>query len=228
MLLIQTAGAGSDTDAQAHAMAAIQHAFQQGQRGSASGYRLSMTGPGVFAVETRDTIKHDVQRLSTVSIALIVGLLLVVYRSLPTLLLGLLPVLSGVAAGIATVSLVSGTVHGLTLGFGTTLDWRGGRLPDLPLRAVVADRIRVTRGERHAPVGGHILADHPARRADIRMRLCVDAFLRFPRPGPARPLFDRRPKHRCHRHALVLPHLLGRNFAIRDVSRAGMTLSRVG
>ncbi|MGR5382386.1 MMPL family transporter, partial [Vibrio harveyi] len=33
----------------------------------------------------------------------------------------LLPVLSGVAAGVAAVSIGFGSVHGLTLGFGTTL-----------------------------------------------------------------------------------------------------------
>ena len=84
-------------------------------------YTLAMTGPGVFSVETRDTIRHDVERLSTASVVLIVALLLTLYRSPRTLALGLLPVLTGVAAGIAAVSVAFGTVHGLTLGFGTTL-----------------------------------------------------------------------------------------------------------
>jgi predicted exporter len=120
VLLAQTASAGSDTDAQASAMTAIRAAFGQAAPG-ASPYRLLMTGPGVFAVETRDTIMRDVRWLSAASIVLIVVLLLAVYRSVPTLLLGLMPVLSGVAAGVAAVSLAFGTVHGLTLGFGTTL-----------------------------------------------------------------------------------------------------------
>ena len=80
-----------------------------------------MTGPGVFSVDTRDAIRHDVERLSTLSLVLVVALLLTLYRSPRTLALGLLPVLSGVAAGIAAVSVAFGTVHGLTLGFGTTL-----------------------------------------------------------------------------------------------------------
>lgn len=123
VLLVQTAGAGSDTDAQQRAMHAVRAAFDAALPavGGASHYRLLMTGPGVFSVETRDTIKRDVERLSSVSLALIVALLLVVYRSPLTLACGLLPVLTGVAAGIASVSLVFGTVHGLTLGFGTTL-----------------------------------------------------------------------------------------------------------
>ena len=123
LLVAQTAGPLSDTDAQASAMNAIRAAFEAASRNlpHAGSYRLLLTGPGVFSVQTRDTIKHDVERLSTISLALIVGLLLVVYRSPRTLVLGLVPVLSGIAAGLAATSLVFGTIHGLTLGFGTTL-----------------------------------------------------------------------------------------------------------
>lgn len=120
LLLAQTAGAGSDTDAQAAAMAAVQQAFASANAGGP--YQLVMTGPGVFSVKARDTIRHDVERLSTIGLAIIVTLLLAVYRSVPLLVLGLVPVLSGALAGIAAVSLgFGGAVHGLTLGFGTTL-----------------------------------------------------------------------------------------------------------
>ena len=43
----------------------------------------------------------------------------------------MLPVATGVVAGIAAVSLVFGSVHGMTLGFGTHADRRDGRLRDL-------------------------------------------------------------------------------------------------
>ncbi|GAB2452877.1 MMPL family transporter [Cupriavidus yeoncheonensis] len=120
VLLAQTASAGSDTDGQARAIDAIREAFAVAAR--AGPYRLVMTGPGVFSVKARDTIRHDVERLSAIGIAIIVTLLLVVYRSVPLLVLGLVPVLSGALAGVAAVSLgFGGTVHGLTLGFGTTL-----------------------------------------------------------------------------------------------------------
>jgi predicted exporter len=120
VLLAQSAAAGSDTDAQAQAIGAIRDAFASA---AANGpYQLAMTGPGVFSVKSRDTIRHDVERLSTIGVAIIVTLLLAVYRSVPLLVLGLVPVLSGALAGIAAVSLgFGGTVHGLTLGFGTTL-----------------------------------------------------------------------------------------------------------
>src|SRR5208283_4799806 len=83
--------------------------------------RLLLSGPGVFSVEARATIEHEALRLSLISTALIVSLLLCVYRSVPTLLLGLLPVASGALAGVAVVALGFGVVHGITLGFGVTL-----------------------------------------------------------------------------------------------------------
>lgn len=119
ILLLQTRAAGSDTDAQAQAIATIRQAFQ-GLKAQA-GTRLVMSGTGVFSVSSRATIEHEVSRLATASIVLVVTLLVLVYRSLGLLLLGLLPVLTGALVGIAAVSLGFGHVHGLTLGFGTTL-----------------------------------------------------------------------------------------------------------
>ncbi len=120
LMMVQTRAAGSDTDAQQHAMAVIRQAFDQAG-GAAGSAKLLMTGPGVFSVTSRDTIKTQVTRLSIVSLLLIATLLLLVYRSFSALALGLLPVLSGVLAGIAAVSLGFGAVHGITLGFGTAL-----------------------------------------------------------------------------------------------------------
>jgi len=123
VLVAQTAAAGSDTDAQERALEAVRHAFATAAQTMPDphAYRLLTTGPGVFSVEMRNTIRHDVKRLSAFSFVLIVALLFTVYRSPRTLALGLVPVLSGVLAGIAAVSIAFGTVHGLTLGFGTTL-----------------------------------------------------------------------------------------------------------
>jgi predicted exporter len=82
---------------------------------------LEMSGPGVFSVAARGTIKQQVMRLSILSTALITLLLLWVYRSFRALVLGLIPVASGALAGIAAVALGFGAVHGITLGFGVTL-----------------------------------------------------------------------------------------------------------
>lgn len=123
LLLMQTSAAGSDTDAQKLAMQAISIAFDQAVNISASGIKptLLMTGPGVFSVIARDTIKMQVRVIFIVSSVLIALLLLAVYRSKIALLLGFLPVATGILAGIASVSLAFGVVHGITLGFGTAL-----------------------------------------------------------------------------------------------------------
>ena len=121
LMLVRTRAEGSDTDGQQHAVEAIQAAF----RGAPPGARLVMSGPGVFAVEARANIKSQVARLSIVSSVLIVALLLLVYRSVTALLLGLVPVVSGALVGIAAVALGFGVVQGVTLGFGVTLIGEG-------------------------------------------------------------------------------------------------------
>lgn len=120
LMLMQTRAAGSDTDAQQSAMAAIRQAFDTARRDSPAA-KLVMTGPGVFSVTSREAIQSQVSRLSLISVVIIATLLLLVYRSVTALALGFLPVISGVLAGVAAVSLGFGAVHGITLGFGTAL-----------------------------------------------------------------------------------------------------------
>ena len=124
LLLVRTRAAGSDTDGQQHAVEAIQAAFRASAR-AAPGAELVMSGPGVFAVQARASIKSEVMRLSIVGSVLIIALLLLVYRSVTALLLGLVPVASGALAGIAAVALGFGAVQGVTLGFGVTLIGEG-------------------------------------------------------------------------------------------------------
>jgi predicted exporter len=145
LLLARTKAAGSDTDAQARAVAGIEAAFDEALReigprpnaanaaagvtsapASAPGTSstvatLVITGPGAFAVKSRALVKHDVERLAIASLVLVAAILLAAYRSPLTLALGLVPVVSGAAAGVAAVSLGFDAVHGITLGFGTTL-----------------------------------------------------------------------------------------------------------
>jgi predicted exporter len=240
VLVVQTAGAGSDTDAQARAIAAVQHAFDTATRAlpNPASYHLLMTGPGVFSVETRDNIKHDVARLSAVSLVLIVALLLVVYRSPLTLVLGLLPVLSGVAAGLAAVSLAFGTVHGITLGFGTTLI---GEAVDYSIYLFVQSSRTQTRGTATSAAGSSsvrgdaalsqwIATYWPTIRLGVLTSICGFASMLFSGfPGlvqlglysiaglTSAALVTR----------FVLPHLRGARFAIRDVAPLGARLARI-
>ncbi|MDN7634489.1 MMPL family transporter [Burkholderia cepacia] len=234
VLVVQTAAAGSDTDAQARAIDAVRRAFAAAKQASkqampnAAAATLAMTGPGVFSVDTRDTIRHDVERLSTASVVLIVALLLTLYRSPRTLALGLLPVLTGVAAGIAAVSVAFGTVHGLTLGFGTTLI---GEAVDYSIYLFVQSAQAGTRGAARPAdaTRAWVAAYWPTIRLGVLTSVCGFASMLFSGfPGlvqlglysivglTAAALVTR----------FVLPHLRGEHVAIRDVSRIGAVLAR--
>jgi len=122
LLLIQSAALGSDTDAQERAIATIRNQFAESrQDAGVSDARIEISGPGVFAVKSRETIKSEVSKLSAISMLAIVAVLFFVYRSARLLSLGLLPVVSGALAGVVAVSLVYGTVFGITVGFGAAL-----------------------------------------------------------------------------------------------------------
>jgi predicted exporter len=123
ILLVRTRAPGFDIDAQARALDVSRHQFAQLRLDvpGAGQARLHMSGPGVFAVETRDVTKRDVTRLSILATAGAVLFLLIAYRSPRVLLLGLLPVGAGALAATAAVSLAFGFVHAITLGFGVTL-----------------------------------------------------------------------------------------------------------
>lgn len=121
LLLVTTAASGADTDGQAAALDRLRSAFNDATAGLSPDLRLLLSGPGVFAVNARATIKDEVTRLSMIGAGLIIALLLIVYRSPVALLLGLAPVVTGALAGIVAVSLGFGAVHGITLGFGITL-----------------------------------------------------------------------------------------------------------
>jgi predicted exporter len=118
VLVATTRADGADLDGQERAQALVRSRFAAL---AAPGLTLELTGPGVFGVESRSRIKAEVERLASAGTLAMVVLLLVAFGSLKALGIALLPVASGVLAGIVAVSLGFGQVHGMTLGFGTTL-----------------------------------------------------------------------------------------------------------
>lgn len=119
LLMIQTRAPGGDTDAMAAALAALHQHFSALPK--ANQLRLVLSGAPVFSVQSRQIIKSEVHLFSLIGSSAVFLLLWLVYRSLPQVLLGLLPVITGVLVAIAVVSLGFGTVQGITIGFGTTL-----------------------------------------------------------------------------------------------------------
>jgi predicted exporter len=122
LLLAQTHALGSDLDGQQKAVTLIRTEFAAAaKKAGAHALTLQLSGPGVFAVKARETIRHEVTRLSLISLGGIVAVLLWVYRSPRLLGLSLLPMASGALAGVVAVSLVHDTVFGITVGFGAAL-----------------------------------------------------------------------------------------------------------
>ncbi len=220
LMLLQTRASGSDTDAQQRAMAAIRQAFDSAP-GATPAARLVMTGPGVFSVNSRETIRSQVSRLSIIGVAIIATLLLLVYRSFTALALGFLPVASGALAGVAAVSLGFGVVHGITLGFGTALI---GEAVDYSIYLFVQSE----RGGSDQQ--NWIERFWPTVRLGVLTSICGFASLLLSGfPGLAQlglysiaGLIVAATVTR-----FVLPHLLPANFRIHDVSAIGRVLSRL-
>ena len=219
LLLMQTRASGSDTDAQQRAMTAIRQAFDAAS--SATSAKLVMTGPGVFSVNSRETIKGQVSRLSLISVVLIATLLLLVYRSFSALALGYLPVVSGALAGVAAVSLGFGVVHGITLGFGTALI---GEAVDYSIYLFVQSE----QGE--ADQQNWVKRFWPTVRLGVLTSIFGFASLLLSGfPGLAQlglyAIAGLVVAAAVTRY--VLPHLLPANFRIHDVSPVGLVLSRM-
>ncbi|MCK0512565.1 MMPL family transporter [Aromatoleum buckelii] len=226
LLLAQTRAAGSDLDAQQEAIAKVREAFTTvAQAQQAGDARLLLSGPGVFAVASRATIQDEVLRLTLVSITLIVTLLLFIYRSATALLLGLLPVVCGALAGVVAVSLGFGVVHGITLGFGTTLI---GEAVDYAIYLFVQSAPAGERNEAERRPG--IAAFWPTIQLGVLTSICGFATLLFSGfPGLAQlGLYSVAGLVAAVATTrFVLPHLLPSGFAIRDVGPLGVQLQHL-
>lgn len=122
LALVQVAAPAYDVDAQARNVAAIEAAFARARDGAGeAGLRLVLTGPAVFAVQSRDAIRGDAERLSAAAAVAVALMLFAAFRSAKLVVLALVPVATGALAGVAAVAFGFGAVHGVTLGFGITL-----------------------------------------------------------------------------------------------------------
>ncbi|MEW5306456.1 MAG: hypothetical protein WDW36_008919 [Sanguina aurantia] len=119
LLVVQTAAAGFDPDAQTLTINGIQDAFH-GLPGSA-GASLDLSGPGYFSMVIGAQTKHQAEWIGRISTVGFIALLLLAYRSFSSLLFGALPIASAALAGITVLTLAFPEVHGITLAFGFTL-----------------------------------------------------------------------------------------------------------
>jgi predicted exporter len=135
LLVAETRDAASEIDGQQRALAALRAAFAAAAPGGS--LTLTVTGPGAFAVESRALIQTDASRLSGIAGALVIAILLYVYRSVLLTLSCFVPIASGMLAGVAVVSMLFGSIHGITLGFAAILF---GEAVDYPSYLLVQNR----------------------------------------------------------------------------------------
>ncbi len=134
LLVAGTAAPSSDPARQQAAMHALEADFAGVHAPAAM--TLEYSSAAFLAARSEASIARDVERLSTVATIGIVAILAFAYRSLPVVLLCALPALGGLVAGVCAVSLGFGSVHALTLAFGTTLVGEAVDYPSYVLTAL--------------------------------------------------------------------------------------------
>ncbi len=102
LLVAETRAPGFDPQGQRAAADALQGAFARVR--AQPGLALEVSGPGAFSLLMKDRTQVEAQRLGVLATVGMVLLLLVAYRSVPVLVLGLLPLVSAGLAGLAAVA----------------------------------------------------------------------------------------------------------------------------
>lgn len=119
LMVVQTRADASDLPAQRVVVEDVREAFSSLPQ--AEGLQIQLAGPAYFAVGSEAAIRSEIILLSTAASLLVVGILTYAFRSVRLVLLGVLPLLSGLLAGVVLVMVVFGQIHGITLALGITL-----------------------------------------------------------------------------------------------------------
>ena len=119
LMIAESKAAAFDLDRQETVLATIQKKFDSIKGKSKA--MLIVSGPPVFAVDARQTIRKEVMWLTTISSLLVLVFLLFVYRSPVLVLIAGIPLFSGIIIAALFVNTVFGQIHGITLAFGITI-----------------------------------------------------------------------------------------------------------
>ena len=122
VIFLGTRPAPFDGAAQERLLGAIDAAFA-GVRRAAAGTALRLESSGVnrFNVSVEKSIRADIQRISLLSTLGVVALFLIIFRSLRYVVLGIIPLVAGTLCAMAAGIALFGSLHGLTLAFGSSL-----------------------------------------------------------------------------------------------------------
>jgi predicted exporter len=135
LLLAETRAPGYALEAQQEAITAIRSAFDQltveaissekittdKVKKDNAGLHLILSGPAVFATNSRNQIQWEVTILSISASAAVMLILWLAYRSLPLVFINAIPLVSALLVASAGLTLMYGPIHGITLAFGITV-----------------------------------------------------------------------------------------------------------
>mgnify|MGYP006268966321 CR=1 FL=1 len=119
LMLIKTQAAGFDIDQQADLEHALKVAYAN--LPDCRGSTLELGGVGPLSVKADELTRGDAESLSLLNTLMVLILLFWVYRSLRLLILGFLPLATGLLTGVTVVTWLYGSVHAVSLAFGATL-----------------------------------------------------------------------------------------------------------
>ena len=119
LLLAETVAPAFDAVGQGAALADLEQALRAA--GGADSVKMTVSGTGYFSALIGGRVSAEVAWLGSATTIAMLVLLVLAYRSVGSLVYSALPLLSAGAVGLAAVSAIFGSVHGITLAFGFTL-----------------------------------------------------------------------------------------------------------
>jgi predicted exporter len=119
LLIVETAAPAFDPQGQHAAIERLHDAFAGARSSPAE--RLAVSGPGEFSVMMQGRSEADARLAGILDTVGMILLMLLAYQRVRYVLLGALPLATAGIAGLATVTALFGTVHGITIAFGFTL-----------------------------------------------------------------------------------------------------------
>lgn len=168
VMLVTIRGDGADLDGHQAAIDTVRQSFSRMQ---SPGLTLLVSGAPVFSVDSRAQIRGEVEWLAVTGTLVMSALLLAAFASPVALVVAMLPVATGILAGVVTVSLLFGNVHGITLGFGSTLI---GEAVDYAIYYLIQARGQGGTGWRH-----WLRGNWPTIRLGLLTSLCGFTALLF-------------------------------------------------
>ena len=119
VLMLETRATAVDIAAQAAAVTRVNEVFDS--VAGSSELAMEITGAGAFGVELQEIIRAEAKKRSALASVALLIVLFIFYRRPRYLLFAALPIGMGFLVGLATVSLIFESIHGITLAFGFTL-----------------------------------------------------------------------------------------------------------